>query len=128
VRNATRDDLIAVYGVGEIVAESLYSWMHEKKQRAFLDELLGHVTPEKQETKRSTALGGKIFVFTGTLPTLGRTEAEEMARIHGGQVTSSVSRKTSYVVAGNEPGSKVEKARSLGVPILDEAGFRALLA
>jgi DNA ligase (NAD+) len=128
VRNATRDDLIAVYGVGEIVAESLYSWMHEKKQRAFLDELLGHVTPEKQETKRSTALGGKIFVFTGTLPTLGRTEAEEMARMHGGQVTSSVSRKTSYVVAGNEPGSKVEKARSLGVPILDEAGFRALLA
>ncbi len=127
VRNASREELIAVHGVGEIVADSLVSWMHDKDHATLLDALLREVTPEPMAETRSNGLGGKTFVFTGTLPTLGRTEAEEMARAHGAHVTSSVSKKTDYVVVGSDAGSKEEKARELGVTILDEAMFRSLL-
>ena len=80
---------------------------------------------EKRE--RTTTLEGLTFVLTGTLPTLTREAAKEMIESAGGRVSGSVSKKTNYVVAGEEAGSKLDKAQSLGVPILDEAGFRALL-
>ena len=76
----------------------------------------------------SLALDGLTFVLTGTLPTMGRKEATELIESHGGKVTSSVSSKTSYVVAGESPGSKLEKAQELGVPVLDEDGLRAMVA
>ena len=72
-------------------------------------------------------LAGKTVVLTGTLPTLSREQATEMIEAAGGKVSGSVSRKTHYVLAGEEAGSKLEKAKTLGVPVLDEAGFRALL-
>ena len=75
-----------------------------------------------------TALAGLTFVLTGTLPTLTREVAKERIESAGGKVSGSVSKKTSYVVAGEEAGSKLEKAQSLNVPILDEAGLLALLA
>jgi DNA ligase (NAD+) len=127
LRSASRESLVAIHGVGEVVAHSLSTWMHTKKHTQFLDELLHEITIIKKEATRSSALAGKTFVFTGTLPTLGRTEAEDMARAHGAHVASTVSKKTGYVVVGADPGSKAEKARELGVTILDEAGFRALL-
>jgi DNA ligase (NAD+) len=70
---------------------------------------------------------GKTFVLTGTLPTMKREEAEQQILAAGGKVSGSVSKKTSYVLAGEEAGSKLDKARELGVPVIDEAGFRRLL-
>jgi DNA ligase (NAD+) len=77
--------------------------------------------------KIPSPLSGKIFVLTGTLPTLSRRQAQEMIEAAGGKVSSSVSSKTSYVIAGEDAGTKLSKARSLGVPILDEAQFYAIL-
>ena len=72
-------------------------------------------------------LSGKTFVLTGTLPTLGRDQAKDMLEAAGAKVSGSVSKKTSYVVAGTEAGSKLDKAQELGIPVLDEAGMLALL-
>jgi DNA ligase (NAD+) len=74
-----------------------------------------------------TALSGLSFVLTGTLPTLTREQAGELIRRNGGSVASSVSKKTDYLVAGEASGSKLERARELGVPVLDEQGLRALI-
>lgn len=128
VRSATVGELSETFGVGEVVAESLVRWMHTPSNAVLLDELLTHITVEVPERAAlGGALDGKTMVFTGSLPTLGRTEAEELARERGAHITSSVSKKTDYVVVGTDPGSKADKARELGVTILDEAGFRALL-
>jgi DNA ligase (NAD+) len=75
----------------------------------------------------TSAIAGKIFVLTGTLPTLTRDEASEMIVARGAKVSSSVSKKTDYVLAGEEAGSKLEKARTLGVKIIDEEEFRSLI-
>jgi DNA ligase (NAD+) len=85
------------------------------------------VEPQAPEAKRSLGLSGKTFVLTGTLPTWSREEASSQIIAAGGKVSGSVSRKTSFVVAGEEAGSKLEKATELGVAILDEAGLKALL-
>ena len=84
--------------------------------------------PEEGPPPGEGPLAGKTFVLTGTLPNLTREEASEMITGAGGKVTGSVSRKTDYVVAGESPGSKLAKAEQLRVPVLDEEGFRALLA
>jgi DNA ligase (NAD+) len=87
------------------------------------------VAPAKREEAAQNALfAGKTFVLTGTLPTLTRDEAAAMIEAAGGKVSGSVSKKTSYVLAGEEAGSKLEKAQQLGVPVLDEAEFRRMLA
>jgi DNA ligase (NAD+) len=83
------------------------------------------MTAEKRVT--TTTLEGLTFVLTGTLPTLTREAAKEMIESAGGRISGSVSKKTSYLVAGEEAGSKLDKARSLGVRVLDEAGLRSLL-
>lgn len=127
VREASEATLMHIHGVGDVVARSLYTWLHDPEHHAFLNALLKEVTVVGTEKTKSDVLNGKTFVFTGTLPSLGRTEAEEMARAHGAQVTSSVSKKTDYVVVGSDAGSKEEKARALGVTILNEGEFRALL-
>lgn len=129
IRAATREELAEIYGVGEIVAESLYSWLRNKVHVKELDALLTHLEIEIVDTTHmSGTLSGKTFVFTGTLPTLSRTDAEDMVRKAGGAVTSSVSKNTSYVVVGSDPGSKAEKAESLGVTVLDETAFLKLLS
>ncbi len=128
IRTADREELALIYGVGEIVADSLVSWMHHSHNAKELDLLLEHLVIESpKKIDGATHLAGKVFVFTGTLPTLTRGEAEEMARGKGGTVTSSVSKNTSFVVAGSDPGTKVKKAKEFGVPILDEASFKDLL-
>lgn len=124
ITNAQPEDFVAIHGLGEAVSESLYMWMQTEKNQHLLERLLAHITVE-ESTKRSDvlSLSGKVFVFTGTLPTLGRDEAKERAREAGAQIASSVSKKTDYVVAGENAGSKEAKARELGVTILTEEEF-----
>ncbi|MCR4285263.1 MAG: NAD-dependent DNA ligase LigA [Candidatus Kaiserbacteria bacterium] len=129
VRKATREELADIYGVGEIVAGSLVTWLSSAEHARELDALLSHITIEKQKSvaRDSLPLVGKTLVFTGTLPTLGRTEAEDRARNAGATVSSSVSKRTSYVVAGSDPGSKVTKAHACDVPVINEAEFMELI-
>ncbi len=125
---ASQEALEGVNGVGAVVAESVHKFFHSNAGRHIIQELRD-VGVSMADTRRKAAgggeapLAGKSIVVTGTLPTLGRKEIEELIRDMGGQATSSVSRKTSFVVAGEEAGSKLDKAKSLGVEVIDEAEF-----
>jgi DNA ligase (NAD+) len=127
ILDADEATLAQIYGVGDIVAHSLVTWVHDKTHARQLRELLKYVTPQApQKLKKSGKLSGKSIIFTGSLPTLSRSDAETLAREHGAHVVSSVSKKTDYVVVGSDPGSKATKAQELGLTILDEKTFRAL--
>ncbi len=119
-------------GVGETVARSLVTWFSDPAHREWITRLeaAGLRTEETAPAAATSASGvaGKTFVLTGTLPTLSRDDAQARIEAAGGKVSGSVSAKTAYVVAGEEAGSKLTKARELGVPVLDEAGLLALLA
>lgn len=129
IRKASHDDIAAIHGVGETVAESLTEWFAQSTNQQMLKDLLPHLEIVNPEfTARSGALVGKTFVLTGTLHGLTRDEAKALIRKGGGKVTSSVSQKTDYVVVGDDPGSKAAETQRLGVPILDEAGLRSLVA
>jgi len=126
---ASAEQLEQVNEVGPRVAQAIVEFFAEKKNRALVRTLAKagvDMTAEKRVT--TATLEGLTFVLTGTLPTLTREAAKEMIESAGGRVSGSVSKKTSYVVAGEEAGSKLDKAQSVGVPILDEAGLRALLS
>jgi DNA ligase (NAD+) len=124
---ASPEDLQAVGGVGEVVAESVHRFFSSKQGRHIITELRKMGVNMAQERRKGRAqdqpLAGKSVVVTGTLSKFSRKEVEDLIRELGGQPTSSVSRKTSFVVAGQDPGSKLEKARSLGVEVIDEAEF-----
>ncbi|MDX2257876.1 MAG: NAD-dependent DNA ligase LigA [Hyphomicrobiaceae bacterium] len=121
-------DLISIDGIGAVVAEALVAFFAEPHNRDVLDELLRSVTPTPLEAVRSdTAVAGKTVVFTGTLEKLTRSEAKAQAERLGAKVAGSVSKKTDYVVAGADAGSKLTKARELGVAILTEDEWLALI-
>ncbi len=126
---ASEADLLNVGGFGERTVGLLRNWFAQPVNRALLDELraVGLEPTPPPAPGASAPLAGKTVVLTGTLPTLSREAATELIEKAGGKVSSSVSKKTHYVVAGEEAGSKLEKARSLGVPVLDEAGLLALV-
>ncbi len=127
IRNAQEAELAEIFGVGEIVARSVVSWFKNPDHQKEVDSLCTHISFEQNSAKVTEGpLTNKTIVFTGTLPTLSRTDAEELARRNGAQVTSSVSKKTDYVVVGSDPGSKAQKAEELGVTILDQDSFLAL--
>ncbi|OGG69881.1 hypothetical protein A3I99_03100 [Candidatus Kaiserbacteria bacterium RIFCSPLOWO2_02_FULL_45_11b] len=129
LKQVTMSQLVAVDGVGETVAANVITWQKDSKAQALLEKLLLHLDVQNTDVIPTTGkFVGMSFVFTGTLETLGRSEAGEMVKREGASVSSSVSKKTSYVVVGSEPGSKAKEAEKLGVPILDEAGFLALVA
>jgi DNA ligase (NAD+) len=127
--NADEAALMAVPDIGPVVAESIRQFFAEPHNRQVIAGLrrVGVTWPERREASARTALTGKTFVLTGTLASMTRDEARERIEAAGGRVSASVSKKTDYVVAGSEPGSKLARARELGVPVLDEAGFLALL-
>jgi DNA ligase (NAD+) len=127
---AAREELMATDGIGEQIAESLALFFEQEQNRAVVARLKEHgllVTAPKREAAAPGPLAGKTLVLTGTLPNWTRDEAKEAIVAAGGKVSGSVSAKTDYVVAGDEAGSKLQKAEQLGVPILDEAALRALL-
>ena len=131
LRNATLAELEAVPEVGAVVAESVFEFLQDPDHQRLLDELtaLG-VDPQPYTPVAASSAGlpflGKTFVLTGTLPKRTRPEAETLIKSLGGKVTGSVSKSTGYVLAGADPGSKLEKARTLGVAILDEDEFERL--
>jgi DNA ligase (NAD+) len=117
--------------VGPVVAASIARFFAEPHNIEVIEQLraAGVSWPEGEPAAVvNSPIAGKTFVLTGTLPTLTRDEAKDMIEALGGKVAGSVSKKTDYVVAGDEAGSKLEKARQLGVSILDEAQFRELIA
>ena len=129
IMSASQDDLLAVPDVGPVVAGSIARFFAETHNQEIVIALQAQgVTPRAEVAARSAGLSGKTFVLTGTLPVWTREEASSLIAAAGGKVTGSVSRKTSFVVAGEDAGSKLEKAIELGVTVLDEAALRELLA
>ena len=128
---AGQADLEAIDGVGPVVAASVVDFFQHPQNLALVEKLRAAgltLTGGAPRERRGDGLAGKTFVLTGTLPTLSREQAGELIAAHGGKVSESVSKKTSYVVAGASVGSKLAKATQLGVPVLDEAGLLALTA
>ncbi len=126
---ASAEELQQIEGVGPNIAESIVDWFAQPVNQNVVKKLkAAGVNPEmqKDEKKKEGALSGLTFVVTGTLPTLSREGVKEFIESNGGKVTDSVSKKTSYLVLGEAPGSKAEKAKSLGVKILDEAELKKL--
>jgi DNA ligase (NAD+) len=134
----TPELITAVYGIGGEIAQSLQQWFSTPANQALLSELerLGFSLASSEEELAAAAergsanssLSGQTFVLTGTLPSLSRSEAKALIEAAGGKVSGSVSKKTSYVVAGEEAGSKLSKAESLRVTVLNEEEFQALLS
>ncbi|MCE9541608.1 NAD-dependent DNA ligase LigA [Candidatus Kaiserbacteria bacterium] len=129
LKDATEEELIALDGIGAVVAKSVHEWFKDKKNTAMLERLLKEITVQKPQKKSGAQpLKGKTFVFTGGLESMSREEAGERVRALGGSVSGSVSAQTSYVVSGESSGSKLDKARSLGVQILSESEFLKRIA
>ncbi len=129
---------VPLEGVGTEIVESLRRFLAESHNREVIERLLaagvqwpiaGSATRPLREGERAspTPLAGRSFVLTGSLPTLSREQAEDLVRAHGGSVNGSVSRKTDFVVAGEAAGSKLDKARALGIRIIDEAGLLGMI-
>jgi DNA ligase (NAD+) len=127
---ATPEQIAETPGIGPIVAELIHDQLADADMRAVINDLrgLGLTFEEEGPPPGEGILSGRTVVLTGTLPDLTREEASALVTAAGGRVTSSVSKKTDFVVAGDSPGSKLEKAERLGVRVLDEAGLLALLA
>jgi DNA ligase (NAD+) len=124
IANASVSDVLAIHGIGETIAQSLVSWFADAKARRLIERLRERgLNFEEPQTQTSGALKGLTVVITGTLPTLSREQATELVESNGGRVSSGVSKKTSFVLVGDDAGSKLEKAKSLGVETLDEAKF-----
>lgn len=126
---ASEDDLAAINGIGPVVAKAIHDWCREKENKRLVAALKKHIKiePEKVSGKQNLPLAGKTFVLTGSMESMSRDEAKERIRKLGGDVSSSVSKKTSYVVAGEEAGSKLDKAQELGVMVISEQEFLKLI-
>lgn len=127
--SADRERLEEVEGIGPTLAESVREFFDAPENRAVVKRLAGHGVDMTAPRRASVSgpLSGKAFVVTGTLSSLSRSQATSGIEVRGGRVTGSVSKKTDYVVAGESPGSKLDRARELGIPVLDEEAFLALL-
>lgn len=130
IQDANVDDFEKIEGVGDVVAKSIYDWFKNKDNKQLLNRLLKHTKIHKQKIQykgEPFILKGKVFVLTGTLDSMSRDEAKGKIRALGGDISSSVSKETDFVVAGENPGLKYERAKLLGVKILDEERFVELL-
>ncbi|MBE5778478.1 MAG: NAD-dependent DNA ligase LigA [Clostridiales bacterium] len=128
LKAATMEELTSIPDVGDIVAASVVEYFSFPENLTLIQRLLdAGVTPAQQETVQSNALEGKTIVVTGTLPTLSRDEAEALITANGGKASGSVSKKTSFVLAGEKAGSKLTKAQELGIPVLEEEAFMQLI-
>jgi DNA ligase (NAD+) len=127
LQNATHEELSHVEGVGEKVAESIRLYFSNDKSLRDIARLLQHVTIEHEEVRTDGKLFNKTFVITGTLPTLSRDDAKTLIEDNGGKVAGSVSSRTSYLLLGENPGSKYEDALQYGVPCISEEDFKNML-
>ena len=127
VENATHEELLSIDGFGEIMAESVLQYVADENNRKLCDDLLSLGLRPWVPRQASAALAGMTFVVTGTLPGYSRDEIENLIEKNGGKAAGSVSKKTSYVVAGEAAGSKLAKAQSLGVPVLTEQQLLELI-
>lgn len=129
LREASEEEIAAIDGFGGVMAKEVVEFFSHRGAQELVERLeaLGVNMEARERTERGTALAGKTFVLTGTLPTMSRKEATQLIESHGGKVSSSVSKKTSYLLAGADPGSKLTKANSLGVAVLGEEELLRLL-
>lgn len=124
---ASEESLSRVEGIGPIIGRSVHAWFAQKENQALLARLKKYLKIRRVAAPASGPLTGQTVVITGTLPTLSREEAEARVRQAGGKAAGSVSAKTSFVVAGEEPGTKLDKAKQLGIPVIDEVEFLSRL-
>ncbi|MCH7560655.1 MAG: hypothetical protein IIC67_04685 [Thaumarchaeota archaeon] len=129
LRSASLEELQKVSGVGGIVAESIHGWFREPVNEKLIDNLLKYIDVGaiKKLKKESLSLFGKTFVLTGTLENMSRDEAKKYVHERGGDVSGSISKETDYLVMGEDPGSKLEKAKKLGIKTIDEEEFSNLI-
>jgi len=128
LRNAALDRLEAIDRIGPIMAKSIYEYFHDEKNISVIDKLLAAgVNPKQPKRKTADALAGKTIVVTGTLENFTRSEIERTIKDNGAKTSSSVGSKTDFVLAGNNPGGKLQKARQLGVRIINEQEFLEMI-
>jgi DNA ligase (NAD+) len=127
LQSASVDDLRSIGGVGPTVAETVHDYFQLEASRALIERLLQAGIVIKPPERQEGPLTGKTFVLTGSLSSLTRGQAEDRIKSLGGTIGSSVTKKTDYLIVGADPGSKLEKAQRLKVPVLDETAFLALL-
>ncbi len=128
ILNASYDEIKDIDGFGDVMAKDIVDSLHEEHMLTLINELKhAGVNTSYEKAVKSDKLAGKVFVLTGTLPTLKRDEAKAIIESYGGKVSSSVSKKTNFVLAGEDAGSKLTKARDLGIEIIDENAFLAYI-
>ncbi len=127
LQKAGKEELEAIPNIGAVVSESVYLWFREERNKDFLARLLKHVKIINPKKRPKGKLEGKSFVLTGTLESTSRDDAKTKIRELGGKVSENVSKETDFVVVGSEPGSKYDKARKLGVKIINEKEFLKML-
>jgi len=124
IRAQTMEDLEGVDDIGPTVSGFIHCYFNDLNNLDLIDRLINNGVSFKEELKKEvkfvTEISDKVFVLTGTLPTLKREDAKQIIEQYGGKITSTVSKKTDYLLAGNDAGSKLEKAQGLGVVILSE--------
>jgi len=120
---AGEEELAEIDQIGPTMAKSIHEYFHNPENQSVIEKLLVAIKPEQPKTRRSDKLAAKIFVVTGTLENFSRQQAEQVIRQAGGKASGSVSKKTDFVLAGENPGGKLDKARKLGVNVIDEKQF-----
>jgi DNA ligase (NAD+) len=122
LRTATAETINAVEGIGAVIAEAVTHFFADEKNRSLVDALArsGVQMTEPSDDTGDGPLSGQTYVITGTLSTLSRSKAEGLIKGAGGKVVGNVSKKTTAVLAGADPGSKLDRARTLGIPVIDE--------
>ncbi len=127
--SAEEESLVYIHTIGNEIAKSIVHFFKLESNRDLVAKMLtsGIEIQHNEKTVLSDKFAGQSFVFTGSLQTLTRDEAQKLVQVHGGRASTSITKKTSYVVVGNDPGSKLEKAQSLGVEVLTEGKFNKLL-
>jgi len=128
LKKATIEELSEIDQIGPVLAKSIYEYFHDSVNLKIIDKLIAAgINPKHKQTKHSDKLAGKTFVVTGTLENLSRSQIEQIIKENGGKVSSSVSKNTDYVLAGSEPGSKIDKANQLGIEIINEQQFLKMI-
>jgi len=129
LQKARKEELEIIEGIGPVMADAIVAWFADKENKKNLHHLLAHIKIESHSKLKTQnlKLSDKMFVLTGTLSKMSRDEAKEKVRALGGNISSAVSKTTDYIVAGENPGSKYEEARRLGVPVLTEADFLRMM-